>query len=154
MPLLAFVLGLTKRCFLHMPDDTGRDCWDWVGPPTFFERACFNSQSGVEAPRLLKQCLSRLDYCCIVVVFLWLLCGCCVVVVVWLLLWLCGCCGVGRGLSDVYIHTTLKCNVSETQIYMWHNAWESDSRRSRHTRSPRCHHPQSPRQPTTVGHRG
>ena len=24
------------------PDDTGRDSWDWVGPPAW-ERACFNS---------------------------------------------------------------------------------------------------------------
>ena len=41
MPLPAFVLGFYKRCFLRSrcsmevwcPDDTGRDSWDWVGPP-------------------------------------------------------------------------------------------------------------------------
>ena len=33
-----------SRCSMEMwcPDDTGRDCWDWVGPLAW-ERACFNS---------------------------------------------------------------------------------------------------------------
>ena len=47
---LAFVSGFNKRCFLHSrcsmetwcPDDIGRDCWDWVGPPAW-GRARFNS---------------------------------------------------------------------------------------------------------------
>ena len=63
-------------------DDMVRDSWDWVGPPAW-ERACFNSQSGVEAPRLLKRNLSRLYCCCCVVVgVLCVLCVfvlCCVV---------------------------------------------------------------------------
>ena len=35
---------LRSRCHMEMwcPDDTGRDSWDWVGPPAW-ERACFNS---------------------------------------------------------------------------------------------------------------
>ena len=35
---------LRSRCSMEMwcPDDTGRDSWGWVGPPTW-ERACFNS---------------------------------------------------------------------------------------------------------------
>ena len=33
------------------PDDIGRDCWDWVGPPAW-GRACFNSPewSGGSSP--------------------------------------------------------------------------------------------------------
>ena len=50
MPLLAFVSGKNKRCFLRCRcsmemwclDDIVRDSWDWVGPPTWV-RACFNS---------------------------------------------------------------------------------------------------------------
>ena len=46
LPLLAFVSGFNGRCFLRSRcsiekwclDDTGRDRWDWVGPPTW-ERA-------------------------------------------------------------------------------------------------------------------
>ena len=42
VPLLAFVSGFNKRCFLRgrcsmemwCPDDIGRDSWDWVGPHT------------------------------------------------------------------------------------------------------------------------
>ena len=60
--LLALVPEFSCRCFLRIRrsmemwclDDTGRDSWDWVGPPT--------PQSGVEAPRLLKRSLSRLGY--------------------------------------------------------------------------------------------
>ena len=35
---------LRSRCSMEMwcPDDTGRDGWDWVGPPAW-RRACFNS---------------------------------------------------------------------------------------------------------------
>ena len=35
---------LRSRCSMEMwcPDDTGRDSWDWVGPPAW-GRACFNS---------------------------------------------------------------------------------------------------------------
>ena len=35
---------LRSRCSMEMwcPDDTGRDNWDWVGPPAWV-RACFNS---------------------------------------------------------------------------------------------------------------
>ena len=35
---------LRSRCSMEMwsPDDTGRDSWDWVGPPAWV-RACFNS---------------------------------------------------------------------------------------------------------------
>ena len=41
MPFPALVSGFNKRCFLRSrcsmkmwcPDDTGRDSWDWVGPP-------------------------------------------------------------------------------------------------------------------------
>ena len=70
MPLLAFVWGFYKRCFLHCRccmetwclDDTGRDSWDWVGSPTG-ERARFNPQSGVEAPHLFKRSLPGLYYC-------------------------------------------------------------------------------------------
>ena len=46
--LLAFVSEfncfLRGRCSMEMwcPDDTGRDCWDWVGPPVWV-RACFIS---------------------------------------------------------------------------------------------------------------
>ena len=57
MPLLAFVLQFTKRCFLHSRcfkemwclDDIGRDSWDWVGPPPGE-----SPRSGVEASCLLK----------------------------------------------------------------------------------------------------
>ena len=50
LPLVAFVSGFNKRCFLRSwcsmelwcLDDIGRDGWDWVGPPAW-ERACFNS---------------------------------------------------------------------------------------------------------------
>ena len=42
MPLPAFESGFSFRCFLRSRrsmemwrlDDTGRDSWDWVGPPT------------------------------------------------------------------------------------------------------------------------
>ena len=36
---------LRSRCSMEIwcPDDTGRDSWDWVGPPAW-GRACFNSQ--------------------------------------------------------------------------------------------------------------
>ena len=35
---------LRSRCSMEMwcPDDIGRECWDWVGPPAW-GRACFNS---------------------------------------------------------------------------------------------------------------
>ena len=35
---------LRSRCSMEMwcPDDTGRESWDWVGPPAWV-RACFNS---------------------------------------------------------------------------------------------------------------
>ena len=50
VPLLAFVLGFNKRCFLRSrcsmemwcPDNTGRDSSGLVGPPSR-ERAWFNS---------------------------------------------------------------------------------------------------------------
>ena len=80
---------LRSRCSMEMwcLDDIGRDSWDWVEPLAWV-RACFNSQSGVEAPRLLKRSLPRLYYCCCVVVVL--LFGCCVVCCV--LCVLCCCC--------------------------------------------------------------
>ena len=44
---------LRSRCSMEMwcPDDTGRDSWDWVGPPAW-RRACFNSPewSGGSSP--------------------------------------------------------------------------------------------------------
>ena len=65
MPLLAFVLGFTKICFLHSRcsvemwclDDIGRDSWDWVAPPTWEREKNSTPQSGVQAPRLLKRSL-------------------------------------------------------------------------------------------------
>ena len=68
------------------PDDTGRDSWDWVGPPAW-GRACFNSpewargSSPVETEPL-QIVLLLLLLLVVVVVVVWLLCGCCVVVVV------------------------------------------------------------------------
>ena len=61
---------LRSRCFTEMwcPDDTGRDSWDWVGPPAWGEHAS-TPQTGVEAPRLLKRSLSRLNCCCCVLLF-------------------------------------------------------------------------------------
>ena len=42
-------------------DDKGRDSWDWVGPLRREHASTF--QNGVEAIRLLKRRLSRLNYC-------------------------------------------------------------------------------------------
>ena len=66
MPLLTFVSGFNKRCFLRCMemwclDDIGRVNWDWV------EHAS-TPQSGVEAPCLKKRSLSGLYYCCLCVV--------------------------------------------------------------------------------------
>ena len=43
-PVSEFNCFLRSRCSMEMwcPDDTGRDGWDWVGPPAW-GRACFNS---------------------------------------------------------------------------------------------------------------
>ena len=60
--------GLTKDVSLTTK---GRDSWDWVGRLLGKEHAS-TSQSGVEAPRLLKRSLSRLFVClfvCFFVVF-------------------------------------------------------------------------------------
>ena len=56
---LAFESEFNKRCFLRSRcsmemwclDDTGRDSWDWVGPPAW-ARACFNSSEwgGASSP--------------------------------------------------------------------------------------------------------
>ena len=69
MPLQAFVSGLNKICFLRSrcsmemwcPDDTGRESWDFVGPPAWV-RARFNSPEW----RLLA-CLKRSLPDCIIV---------------------------------------------------------------------------------------
>ena len=57
---------LRSRCSMEMwcPDDIGRDSWDLgLGRLLGGEHAS-TPQSGVEAPRLLKQSLPRLYYCC------------------------------------------------------------------------------------------
>ena len=36
------LLALVSEFKCGVPDDIGRDSWDWVGPPAW-ERACFNS---------------------------------------------------------------------------------------------------------------
>ena len=48
MFFFSFFLYFFQICFIAgsmemwCPDDTGRDSWDWVGPPAW-GRACFNS---------------------------------------------------------------------------------------------------------------
>ena len=66
---------LRSRCSMEMwcPDDTGRDIWDWVGPPAW-GRACFNSPElgggsspvKTEPPQIVKivvVVVERLNYC-------------------------------------------------------------------------------------------
>ena len=54
-----------KYIFIAMwcPDDVERESWDWVGTPAWEREHDSTPQSGVEAPRLLKRSLPRLDYC-------------------------------------------------------------------------------------------
>ena len=70
-PLLAFVSGFNKRCFLRSrcsmemwcPDDTGRDSWDWFGPPTW--------ESMIQLPSVawdLPACQNGASPDCIIVV--------------------------------------------------------------------------------------
>ena len=70
---------LRSRCSMEMwcPDDTGRDSWDWVGPPAW-GRACFNSP---EWGWRLLACFHGASPDCIIGV---VVCVCWCVVVVWL----------------------------------------------------------------------
>ena len=84
------------RCSMEMwcPDDTGRESWDWVGPPAW-ERACFNSPEWGGGSSPVKTEPPQIVF---VVVVVWL-CGCfCVVCVVCcsFVCRCCGCCGCSR----------------------------------------------------------
>ena len=92
---LAFVSRFNKRCFLRNRcsmemwclSDTGRDSWDWVGPPAW-GRTCFNSPEWGGGSSLVKteppqNVLLLLLVCCWCVVVLCVVallrcCCCCV----------------------------------------------------------------------------
>ena len=78
MPLQAFVLRFSKICFLSSRcstemwclDDTGRDSWDWVGPPPW-EGAWFNSPERGGGSSPVKNGTSA--GCCCCWLLMWLL---------------------------------------------------------------------------------
>ena len=80
---------LRSRCSMEMwcPDDIGRDCWHWVGPPAW-GRACFNSPEWgggsspvkTEPPQivlLLLLLLLLLLFCVVCCGVLWSVVECC-----------------------------------------------------------------------------
>ena len=92
------------------PDDTGRDSWDWVGPPDWV-RACFNSPEWGGGSSPVKTEPPQ-------IVMLLLVVGC------WLLVLL------FSFRQDVFVHKRLGLIVQ----YRYRVTWEYNSRRLRHTR--------------------